>query len=97
MNYVPIGCLVTSLSKDRKTIRYQFSVLNPVDEFKRSLARHIALGRLLEIPFRIKGLRGDENSWQINSLVMEDILNSKSRDIPSRARKSAKLWLQRHG
>jgi len=68
------------------------SVLNPVDKFERSLARHIALGRLLEKPIRLKGFDGEQDNHQITTAVMQSLLQSKN--VPARARKAAKLWLQ---
>ena len=90
-NSNPVGCVAISLSKNRDTIRYQMSVLNPVDKFERSLARHIALGRLLEKPLRVKGIGEAQKSWQITEAVMKDILSSKT--APARAKKAAKMWL----
>jgi hypothetical protein len=90
-HYRPVGCIALSINKDRNRIRYQVSVLNPVDNFERSLARHIALGRLVEKPFVIRGLNGDENNHEISTYVMNDIV--KNSKLPSRAKKAAALWL----
>jgi len=46
--FQPVGCVAIEI--DRDTIKYSYSVLNPHDHFDRKLSRHIALGRLLEIP-----------------------------------------------
>ena len=61
-SYTPVGCVAISVSKNRKQVRYQYSVLNPSDDFERSLARHIALGRLVEKPVRLNGWDGDRKS-----------------------------------
>lgn len=90
--YSPIGCVAISLTKSRQTVRYQFSVVNPVDKFERSLARHIALGRLLEKPVRLTGFTGEQNNWEITKAVMQSIL--KSKESPARAKKAAKNWLK---
>jgi hypothetical protein len=92
-HYRPVGCIAISTNKDRSRIRYQVSVLNPVDNFERSLARHIALGRLVEKPFVIRGLNGDENNHEISTYVMHDIV--KNPQLPSRAKKAAILWLNK--
>jgi len=89
--YNPVGCVAISLTKNRQTVRYQLSVVNPVDKFERSLARHIALGRLLENPIRLKGFSGEQDNHDITRAVMQSILQSKT--APARARKAARLWL----
>jgi|GEM_PF-2732673 len=89
--YNPVGCVAISLTKNRQTVRYQLSVLNPVDKFERSLARHIALGRLVEKPIRLHGFDGNQDNNEITYAVMQSILESKT--VPTRAKKAAKLWL----
>ena len=90
-NYQPVGCLAISVSKNQKQVRYQLSVVNPVDKFERSLARHIALGRLLEMPFRVEGFDGSQNGWEVTTAVMRHILQTDA--VPTRAKKAAKRWL----
>lgn len=90
--YMPVGCIAISLNKDRSAVKYQVSVVNPVDKFERSLARHIALGRLVEKPIRIAGFDGNQDKYEINCAIMENITSSK--ELPSRARKAAKNWLK---
>jgi hypothetical protein len=90
--FMPVGCVAISLSKNRKQVRYQLSVQNPEDTFKRSLARHIALGRLVEIPVRLNGFDGTQSSFDITLAVMQDILDSP--DTPTRAKKSAMNWIK---
>jgi len=85
----PIGCIAISVNRQRARIRYQVSVLNPIDKFERDLARHIALGRLLEKPFVIS-MKGD-CGWDINYAVMSSL--EKNKDVPTRAQKAAKHWL----
>jgi hypothetical protein len=86
----PVGCIAISISKDRRSVQYQLSVLNPADRFERSLARHITLGRLVEKPIRLQ-LSKDASNHVVSELVMTDI--SELTDTPSRARKAAKLWI----
>jgi hypothetical protein len=89
--YMPIGCVAISLNKDRTQVRYQLSVVNPHDEFEKSLARQIALGRLIEMPVRLNGFSGQQNNQQITFAVMNHILKSKT--TPTRAKKAARNWL----
>lgn len=89
--FQPVGCLAFSLSKDKKTIRYQLSVLNPVDRFERSLARQIALGRLVEGPIKIHNISGAESGTDVVFEIMNDLIGRS--DLPNRARKAAKAWL----
>jgi hypothetical protein len=90
----PVGCIAMSvnLDRDKYSFRYNYSVLNPVDEFKRDLARQIALGRLLEAPIKVKcelPLTGrDDVSYE----VMVDIANNSN--VPARARRAARAWLK---
>ena len=90
-SFTPVGCVAISVSKNGKQVRYQCSILNPSDKFERSLARHIALGRLLEKPIRINGWDGNQNKYEITLAVMYDIV--KSKNIPNRAKKAAKNWI----
>ena len=90
--YFPVGCLAIAVSKGRKQVSYQLSVLNPVDNFERSLARHIALGRLVEAPFCIRGFDGTQGKQEITEAVMKAICKSKT--APGRAKKAARNWLK---
>lgn len=92
-HFFPIGCVAISLSKNRSTVRYQVSVLNPVDQFERGLARHIALGRLLENPIRITGFDGQQDGFEVTMAVMESI---ECSNLPNRARKAARRWLNQN-
>ena len=90
-DYQPVGCLVISVSQKTNKVRYQFSVRNPVDHFKRDLARQIALGRLIEKPI-VAGKTGSNDDWDsIVRMVMENL--SANEEAPTRAIKAAKNWL----
>ena len=93
-SYNPVGCLVISVSKKTNKIRYQYSVRNPIDRFKRDLARQIALGRLVEKPLSAGLALSNDNWTDITSVVMEQLVANES--TPTRAVKSAKLWLNHH-
>lgn len=89
-NYFPSGCLAISVDRSKQEVKYQLSVLNPKDRFDRSLARSIALGRLVEKPVTIS-VPNDATMHQISEAVMRDIVSGTK--VPARAVKSAKLWL----
>jgi hypothetical protein len=90
-NYVPTGCLAINVDRKNHRLSYQFSVLNPADKFNRSVARQLALGRLLEKPIFVPLKRDEEiNMHTISQSVMLHLSNSKS---PGRAIKAAKFWL----
>lgn len=87
----PVGCLAISMDRKNHRLNYQMSVLNPDDRFDRKMARHLALGRLVEKPVSVPVKRGHELTMhEISCVVMEHVATSKA---PSRARKAAKFWL----
>jgi hypothetical protein len=71
----PVGCVAMGLTRSMKKIKYQLSVLNPQDQFDRSLARHIALGRLLESPLEADyiGPLGIPSMKEVTFSVMKDM------------------------
>lgn len=88
---VPVGCLAITVSSNMKEINYQYSVLNPVDGFNRSLARELAAGRLVTKPIVINSDLKFLGINDITRTVMLDIaFNSHA---PTRAIKAAELWL----
>lgn len=90
----PVGCLAIQVnSSDRSQVSYQLSVLNPKDQFNRSVARQLAIGRLMEEPIKIS-IRHNATMHDISEAVMEDIL--KYKDAPSRAIKAARLWVRQN-
>jgi hypothetical protein len=88
----PVGCLAIELTRSRKSAKYQVSVLNPVDKFDRSLARQIALGRLVEDSFTAPLSTKDVDMNQISTDVMTSL--SKNKFVPSRASRAAARWLK---
>ena len=82
----PIGCLAILLDRQMQSIKYQLSVLNPLDIFNKEIAKNIAIGRLDKKPFHIKM----EPNTNINWTVMSHLFNNKN--APTRARKAAKHW-----
>lgn len=89
----PVGCVAIKLHKGRRSAEYQLSVLNPLDRFDRTLARQLALGRMVEAPFTVS-LPPNATQHQISRAVMEDIAYDVG--APGRARRAAKLWLRRN-
>lgn len=87
----PIGCLAISVNRLHGELSYQYSVLNPRDEFDRKIARQLALGRLVEKPIKL-ALPRDANMHEISTVVMSDL--ERSSTAPNRAVKSARLWLE---
>lgn len=86
----PVACVATNFNANFSKITYQLSVLNPCDQFNRKMARHLALGRLVESPIDISGQQAI-NTHEITLLVMKDIA-SRTGDVPSRAVKAARRW-----
>jgi hypothetical protein len=91
----PVGCVAIHVEPGSATLRYGLSVLNPTDNFDRKMARHLALGRLVEIPHTLKMHRhgGELTMHDITTMVMIDLVNRKG--VPNRAAKAAKWWLLR--
>lgn len=90
-----IGCLAIKLHRHTEynhgLVSYQMSVLNPLDRFNRSLARHIALGRLVESPHTVK-VPIEPSMYEVSQAVMKDIAHDSS--VPTRARQAARRWLR---
>lgn len=89
----PVGCIAirTSNLTRATVVSYQLSVLNPKDNFNRSVARQLALGRLVEQPLQVT-LDRDPTMHEITSSVMTSI--SSLNSLPGRARRAAHLWLR---
>lgn len=90
-NKFPVACFASELEGD--TVKYAFSIHNPIDPFDRHRARRIATERLS----KGKGHSGqfvgkvtkEKPKKQILSLVAND------KHIPNRVREAAVLWLER--
>lgn len=91
-NNHPVGCAVIQLNKN-DTVSYQVSVLNPMDKFNRSVARQLAIGRLVESPITI-AIDCATTMHNISHLVMEDIVERRAHNsIPTRAVRAARKWM----
>jgi len=89
--YRPVGCLAIGVSRKRRELSYQYSVLHPTDRFDRGMARQLALGRLLDKPITLSyDRKGDLSMHDISNTVMNHLANSKA---PARAVKAARYWL----
>lgn len=51
----PVGCLAFSYEKGSDEVRFNFSSVNPKDDLDKKVGRQLALGRLIEDPFLVKG------------------------------------------
>jgi len=89
----PVGAIAIRLVKGKSVAKYQFSVLNPKDNFDRAVARQLALGRLVEKPISVN-LPEEANMHDISGAVMADL--SERSDVPSRAQKAASLWINKN-
>lgn len=83
--------LLTRDTFESKIVQYQLSVQCPKDRFNRSIARQLALGRLLEKPFNTKPIAIDDIHMVVEG-VMQHIATNPA--VPKRARQAAKLWLK---
>lgn len=88
----PIGCIAIKLDDKSHKAQYQISVLNPEDRFNRSVARQLAIGRMVESPLSVL-IPKNPTMHEITEEVMLAI-NSNSK-LPARARRSAKAWVKR--
>lgn len=89
--YSPCGCLAIRLDRRNHRVSYQYSVLNPKDTFDRQMARHLAIGRLIEKPITIPISRATEINMHVISFeVMAHLAKS---DAPKRAKNAANMWL----
>ena len=90
--YRPVGCVAISVDRRNHRLNYGISVLNPADKFDRKVARQLAIGRLVEVPFAVAFKRDEELTMHvISERVMKHVAYGSG--APSRAVKAAKLWL----
>jgi hypothetical protein len=98
----PVGCVAIKTIDGKAhngpggycMVEYQFSVLNPLDHFDRTLARDIASHRLEKRSISAGTLPHHPSMHHITERVMEHL--ATAYPIPSRAKKAAKLWLRTH-
>lgn len=91
----PVGCLSIVAYPDSNVVEYQFSVANlDQDTFDREVARRLALGRLVEAPIAVRLPQRKFNLFDISRAVMKNL--TRRQNVPSRAIKSAKLWLKQN-
>lgn len=69
----PIACLMTSIDRDNKAIKYSISAAHPKDEFRKALGRTIAAGRLTSSPKFILG-SVPTSGHDVSRLIMTDIV-----------------------
>jgi hypothetical protein len=96
----PTGCIAikvkpvirAGVTGGTTLVMYQMSVLNPLDEFDRKIARRLALGALAEAPLTTTIDHLMPTRRQITQAVMSDIKHDPT--APTRARKAASLWIR---
>lgn len=90
----PQGCVACQVKRSGNSYvgNYQLSVLNPSDKFNRGVARALAKGRLVENPHTVQ-LPTVPSMHEVTERIMLAILLDKT--MPTRARKSAQLWLDK--
>jgi len=97
-NNKTVGCVAISTSEDThygKTINYQVSVHNPRDLFNKAMARQLAIGRLIDSPFKVYA--DYTNIHDVTYFVMKEIASNKNKLFPSRAIIAAKCWIKKSG
>ena len=94
-NGAAVGCVAFASSKEYSDLKYQVSVHNPKDKFSRSLARQIALGRLIDSPIVLSAVQ-EGTIHDVVAKIMKHIIesNDTSKVFPARAISAAKMWLK---
>lgn len=90
---LPIGCIAfrdVFGPNDEIYVEYGFSVRNPSDSWNRSLARQIAIGRMIEQPFRI----ASDPDWNVTRIIEEINLDLPTRKVPTRVRREVSKSLK---
>ena len=93
----PYGCLAVEVKETE--IHYQLSVKNPIDRWDRKRAHEIAVARLTKRPFIVPVIMPEKtkfNYFDITYVVMMDLINSHCTEVPGRAVKSAKRWVNNY-
>lgn len=93
-----VGCVAIQVLRETgndfySLVAYQVSVVNPLDNFDRGLARQLALGRMLEAPFTVR-VPINPTMFEISNAVMRDI--ARDSGAPSRARRAARNWIRKN-
>lgn len=90
----PVACVSMKLDRHSSKVSYGMSVLNPKDNFDRGVARHLSLGRLVDMP-NVVSVPQNSNTHEVSFAIVRDIIShSKNGTVPTRAAKAAKLWLK---
>jgi hypothetical protein len=92
-NNHPVGCMAMRSYPGVASTKvvYQVSTLNPEDKFNRKMARHLALGRLVERPIVFYVEKNKINIHETTKAIMEHV--SSSARFPKRSRMAAKHWV----
>lgn len=92
---MPVGCLAfrdVYGSDDEIFVEYGFSVHNPSDNWNRKLARQLAIGRMIESPYRL--VSGP--NWNISRMIEEILRDLPNRNVPKRMLREAERSLKIH-
>lgn len=89
----PVACVYMNFDRKNGQVNYGLSVLNPQDNFKRSVARQLAIGRMYESPKTVK-VTPDANNHVVATAVVLQLIQ-ESASTPSRAVKAARRWLSK--
>lgn len=87
-----VGCIAINLVPNSKKVEYQFAVHNPSDPYDPTQSMELAIGRLVDNPITLTVPKVNMN--EISTAVMKSIARDPA--APSRARKSAKNWLNKY-
>ena len=85
------GCVALTVDRDGGKVAFQLSAINPMDSFKKEVARAIASGRLLERPNFVT-VSPTASNHEIAQAVVGAI--AVSHEFPTRCVRSARLWLK---
>lgn len=93
-NRNPVGVLV--MKRRQGGLDYQFSVLNPADDFDRDIGKRLALEALTVNPYSVtmSDNRENDSGHKFSELVMTDISKYKNKQAPTRVVKFARSWLR---
>jgi hypothetical protein len=108
----PVGCVVTLLSPDHKTVAYQLTGRHPQDAYDRKVGRNLAIGRLITDPIILSLEESEVKRYNIVRVVLLDIVSNSIKfpvakevqravgvpfhGFPRRIGKAADEWLTAH-
>lgn len=89
----PVACLAITFQRSRGEVLYNYTVQNPVDSYDKMLGRQLAIGRMVETPFKVK-VNKEANMHEVSYAVLTDMVSpAGAKTTPTRAYKAAQRWL----